>query len=292
MKKRGFTLIELLVVISIIALLMAIMMPALSRVRELSKSSVCKSNLRQIAMGVTLYQHDYKGKMPSAIPYSDAEKDWHPEITGAWWHPDDPRLAIRAGSRSYSLPGIGQYVNVAAEFSQESNTWTAGEGSILHCPSLAKKDRPEVFPAGNAYGMNHEFSLWRVSSIKRPGDKILFADASWYNFGYDVIQESWFKVTSTNTGIWDGQRYAYVPYGTMNPTDKKIYVIPGRHGKTGGRQGEESMDGKFNCLFVDGHVGDYNRKELEKSVSDPDASRVPTRDKVGTRLIDNGVPRG
>ncbi|MFI4911823.1 MAG: type II secretion system protein [Sedimentisphaeraceae bacterium JB056] len=55
MKKRGFTLIELLVVISIIALLMAIMMPALSKVKESSRRTVCLSNCRQWNIAASTY---------------------------------------------------------------------------------------------------------------------------------------------------------------------------------------------------------------------------------------------
>ena len=58
MKKRGFTLIELLVVISIIALLMAIMMPALSKARESAKSVVCRSRLKQLELAHSLYVQD------------------------------------------------------------------------------------------------------------------------------------------------------------------------------------------------------------------------------------------
>ncbi len=55
---RAFTLIELLVVISIISLLMAILMPALQRVREGSRETVCKSNLRNVGLGLTAYLQD------------------------------------------------------------------------------------------------------------------------------------------------------------------------------------------------------------------------------------------
>lgn len=64
MKKRAFTLIELLVVISIIAILMAVMMPALGKARESAKSVLCKSNLKQVGVVLSLYAEDYNNKLP------------------------------------------------------------------------------------------------------------------------------------------------------------------------------------------------------------------------------------
>jgi len=60
----GFTLIELLVVISIIALLMAVLMPALSLAREQAKRIVCANNLRQIGLGLAIYAGDNNQKFP------------------------------------------------------------------------------------------------------------------------------------------------------------------------------------------------------------------------------------
>lgn len=57
---KGFTLIELLVVISIIALLMAIMMPALGKARELAKTVICKTNQKQLIVAANLYAADNK----------------------------------------------------------------------------------------------------------------------------------------------------------------------------------------------------------------------------------------
>lgn len=58
MKKKGFTLIELLVVVAIIALLISILLPSLSRARELAKRAVCASNLRGIGQGMHVYAND------------------------------------------------------------------------------------------------------------------------------------------------------------------------------------------------------------------------------------------
>jgi prepilin-type N-terminal cleavage/methylation domain-containing protein len=64
MKTKAFTLIELLVVIAIIALLMSILMPALSRVREQARRKSCGANVRQHVLGLLMYADDYDSKLP------------------------------------------------------------------------------------------------------------------------------------------------------------------------------------------------------------------------------------
>lgn len=71
MKKRAFTLIELLVVISIIALLLAIMMPALTKVKELARKIVCGHNLHEWGVVSFAFAIDHDGYLPRAYAHGD-----------------------------------------------------------------------------------------------------------------------------------------------------------------------------------------------------------------------------
>ncbi len=70
--KQAFTLIELLVVIAVIAVLMGILMPALSRVREQARQRTCGSKVRQHGLAFTMYADDHNTKLPL------------PRIAGGW----------------------------------------------------------------------------------------------------------------------------------------------------------------------------------------------------------------
>ena len=125
---RAFTLIELLVVIAIIALLMAIIMPSLSKARESARGIVCKSNLGNIGLGMTLFLQDNDMKAAdnsttNGFFWFDAQNNMRPTTDGdAYWgvayyhyvketkvfgcpsyravaeliYPDDPKLIFEA----------------------------------------------------------------------------------------------------------------------------------------------------------------------------------------------------
>lgn len=85
----GFTLVELLVVISIIALLLAILMPSLSKAREQAKMIICASNQKAIILAASAYQAGNNGKYPrnmgmdeGRLPYASGL--WPNQITRDW----------------------------------------------------------------------------------------------------------------------------------------------------------------------------------------------------------------
>jgi len=67
--KKAFTLVELLVVVGIIAVLVAILLPSLSKARAQAMTVQCQSNLRQLNVAIVAYSQDYQGNLPAPIPY-------------------------------------------------------------------------------------------------------------------------------------------------------------------------------------------------------------------------------
>lgn len=78
-RSRGFTLIELLVVVAIIAILAALLLPALARAQEQAKRAVCINNLKQIGVACHMYMLDYEKYFPYALG-----RDNHNETNYVW----------------------------------------------------------------------------------------------------------------------------------------------------------------------------------------------------------------
>jgi prepilin-type N-terminal cleavage/methylation domain-containing protein/prepilin-type processing-associated H-X9-DG protein len=96
----GFTLIELLVVISIITTLAGLLLPALSRAKELARSGKCLNQMRQIGLAVRLYADDYSDEFPRSQHSAFA----HSQL--AWGRAIAPQLAQTVANWTNLLLGV------------------------------------------------------------------------------------------------------------------------------------------------------------------------------------------
>jgi prepilin-type N-terminal cleavage/methylation domain-containing protein/prepilin-type processing-associated H-X9-DG protein len=250
-KHRGFTLIELLVVIAIIAILLSILIPSLSRVRERVKDTACKSNLKNVGLAVLMYLDAYDRRLP---PTNPANQLLWQDSAGNRYTPTNP-------------PGNSYWGIYYWEFLKDTK--------IFGCPSLQRVPEGLIYsysgqdPAkliqNAAFGLNyHERARGRnVNTIYRQ-DEFLFCsdhaeprpDGGTSDCFHNNDVKGGRNLTSYREG---GSRYfSYRQIFRHNIR----YALPN---KTGGRA---------NILWLDGHV-----THLEETMGDDVPLRWYTGDK-------------
>ena len=137
-QSSGFTLVELLVVIGLIAVLMSLLLPAISRAQQQANAVVCQSNLRQIGMSLLNYADGHDG----------------------WLYPSDMGWDLQ---HVYPDPVTGQMVyNV-----WPTRVWSAWNPPWMICPTDLSQQ-----PAGqHSYVLNEHLAYWNIkySSVLPPG---------------------------------------------------------------------------------------------------------------------------
>ena len=83
--RRGFTLIEMLVIIAIIALLAALLVPAVNKALERGRRSLCASNVRELIRATTLSADDLEGRMPSLHSAASPYPYWYSYANAMAW---------------------------------------------------------------------------------------------------------------------------------------------------------------------------------------------------------------
>jgi prepilin-type N-terminal cleavage/methylation domain-containing protein len=200
--KAGFTLIEILVVIGIIAILIAILLPALRRARDAGTSTACLNNLRQIGITIHIYANDSKGWFPSGGP----NRDFRLRSKGmvlTW-----PERLVLQGSARQSLP--------------QGYTWNDGEGArnypiarngMFLCPGwgAGSFEGGDIRADSRGYGMNPFMSpdffvapYWAgfTKLHKLPKDRIVLVDG--YGRLYSLLDASYVKTNGPPFKNWQG----------------------------------------------------------------------------------------
>ena len=230
--QRAFTLVELLVVIGIIALLISILLPSLSKARESANNIKCMSNLRSLYQATLLYANTSKGwMMPATAAGSNTAE-------GNWWGVS--LLGPQFGYTDADTKSAAQQAEVAERVTK-----------MLDCPS-AEKDPSAVFKADYAYnGWFGDFRYYK-------------GDAAYKDYAYRKVTQIpnnvlvAIDVNSAKTTLSDDRFYAQ--YGTkgsallgdisstMPKLDRPLNLAGAPHGP------KEGKNRKANMLFMSGEI--------------------------------------
>jgi prepilin-type N-terminal cleavage/methylation domain-containing protein/prepilin-type processing-associated H-X9-DG protein len=216
-RRGGFSLVELLVVIGIIAVLIALIMPALRQARRSAQKTACASNLRQIGMAMVMYAHDNEDRFPF-----HADLGGHYPADWIWWE-------------TQGVPGLDVTKSPIMKYLDDKST------TVLKCPGDDVTYHTRVIGNYGSYLYSYTFNLlfssnWtsdptklvRLTSVKHPSEKIL------------MVEED---PTTIDDGNWHPELY---PSNIQND-------ISIRHDRLI-QPGEDDMKFRGNIAFADGHV--------------------------------------
>lgn len=225
--RKGFTLIELLVVIAVIAVLMAVLMPALNRVKKQARSVACMARLKSWGLMFKFYTDDYNGKfnlgwnvgettlwMNALRPYYRDNWDMLLCPTAVRVDPDGREGTFMAMRRDCDLPGGGSYLYT---FSYGINSWT-------NYMTQARGARPMEW-------------FWRTTEVKGQTEIPVFGDSTWH--------DAWPRETDVPISLPWG-----FGGGDQGTTDEMNQFCIDRH------------NGWTNMLFMDWSVRHVGLKEL------------------------------
>ena len=251
---KGFTLIELLVVIAIIAILAALLLPALSRAREKARHATCRANLNNVGRAIILYANDYKGMY---TPFSDEQREWRrgEADRGAqrYWHhilmdldlvPSDTQKGgtLTCPSRTNSSLGFG-YARHFLFFDRSTDaavTQPRGRGPIQRKVKIAHKTM--------ILGENGQYTSTMIKNKTYP-----------------------------NTGSFPGDRDAVGPHtntgdqdlaGSYTLTSLLIMAVKDEDGSDVGNYEQDSRvpegrhGGSASVLFISGTVKAWTRDQF------------------------------
>lgn len=252
-KRNAFTLIELLVVISIIALLVGILLPALGAARKSAENMKCLSNLRQIGIGVWAYSFDNQESLPPCFVGTNIP-GWDP--SGTEWPVIINAYITNSGNADYGSEGTKN--NTEAYLDPSAPL----EGGRLHYAGtrLLFALRLGTIPVGSAEYLD----LYKTSSGVRTSEVVMIGD------GKQTLKEedgtgwrSFSALDKIDQGRVRTRKHFYTEVGPKSLRNDETIAEPAT-GVTGSEfdYRHSGGEGSVNMLYFDGHCGNIAKQDV------------------------------
>ena len=232
---RAFTLVELLVVIGIIALLIALLMPALSAARIQAMTVRCAANLSDIGRAMQQYANDYKGKIPRGYYYTP-------------WYEKGHILWAEALSRY-----VGHPVEVADLTAARDPVMAEQfrQIEVYQCPVFPREEQAVDYVSNTWMGSAGDSAIINITKLKRSAEVAFLAEAN---------------VNRDPERYWEHDIWSQ----THMPTD--IQGTPYPNARV---MNDQRHRGRTNLLYIDGHVGNKHYREVGRRDFDSSYDKFP-----------------